>query len=1571
MTRFLRTWQAALVAAFLVAILGLGSVARGFEFIINEDTKLPVKWPAGSIALRILADNTTALAGDGTTRATTIVAAAQAWNTSLGAAQFSPQIIPAGSAGNGNAQNDVVFASTIYGSTFDSSTLAVTLTRHNGNAATETDVIFNTAFTWDSYRGAHAGHAGAFDIRRVALHELGHALGLSHPDEATPTQSVSALMNSIIGNLDALTSDDIAGAQRLYGPPGVPANNHFANAIAIPIVSGSAKLTGYNTNATKETGEPSHAADTGGRSVWWKWTASAATRVSLITQGSVFDTTLGVYTGTTVSSLTTVASSDDLEPGIVQYSTLSFQATGGTTYYFAVDGFDGDSGYVELTMTALAAPSIATQPVSQTVTSGQSATFSVAATPASGLTYQWRRNGLALSGATNATYTINPVTRADADFYDVVVTANAVSTTSAIVRLVVAPTAYPTAVGVDPTFSVKLEAGGASVYALAALADGRVLAAGDFVRINGHASSGVARFSASGAVDTTFVAPTFDGAVRTIAVQSDGKILVGGEFGRVGESERFGVARLNADGTLDTAFRLVDGSGNPASGVLVRTMVIASDGKLIVAGAGPVQRFSAAGVIDSTFNSGILSFGSTTLALASNGKILVGGAMQKLGSPGFRYLARLNADGGVDETFDTSGLTGPVTAIAARSDGKTYVGGSFSFAGTHPGNVLRLNSDGTRDMTFAEFFFATNSGLPVLALAFDGSGTLHVATSAWIARYTSSGTFAPQLPGFEAGTGNSAVVAALPPRSDGGLWAAGNFTKIGTVAQETLGRFAPGATSATPVGVTVNRIGSADTLLPDATGRLIIGGSFRAVNGSAASSLARLTPSGALDATFTLGTAPSRGVRQVIRLSDGKLLVAGFHQEGSGEVKTAVVRLQANGAADSSFALQLASPSSSIAGMVAAPEGKVLLYGAFYSADFSVQKPVVRLNPNGTIDNMFNTGATSETALVLGAAIQADARIVLVGGFTRFNGATHNRVVRLLPDGAIDASFNTGQGFDSHLGENTNAISLLQLTPGNRLATAGNFTTYMGTSVPPVVKLGASGGRDTGFAVPAGVFATPVQGLLVQDDERVLAWVAGETGLSTAAPPRLVRLAANGQLDLSFQAVGLRNTDHLTALAMGEAGQLYYSLFNRGEVFRTMKVDAAPVITSSPTAQTVAAGATATFSVIATGSPTPAFRWRRNGVTLSGATAATLTLTNAQPADAGQYSVSVTNSLGSVSSLPVALTVTVPASAPAITVQPVQQLVNAGGAVTFSLTVTGTGPFTYQWRRNGEAIPAATAAELTLASVQPANAGAYSVVVTNASGSVTSRDVTLSVIPAGFGATHAVVGTSYLAGRTVEITTTLSYTGTLTGLTYQVLLPPGWSYLVGTGMEGNSKPFVGTVDLAEWVWTTVPSSPVTFTYTLKVPVGTTGEQALAGIVTTQPGSIQFMAKLDPLRIPEAIPHTADSNRDFEISLFELTRVIELFNTRSGSVRTGAYKVDVAGEDGFSADALRGVGSTVTLTRYHSADTRGAAAGSPRDGAIDLFELTRVIELYNARAGTVRTGRYHVQPGTEDGFATGP
>lgn len=106
------------------------------------------------------------------------------------------------------------FSSSIFGRTFGTDTLAVTTVWTQGGRRVESDVIFNSRFNWDSYRGPLRTGANNAEFSRVALHEFGHVLGLDHPD--TAGQFVSAIMNSRAGALDALTQDDRDGAAFLY-----------------------------------------------------------------------------------------------------------------------------------------------------------------------------------------------------------------------------------------------------------------------------------------------------------------------------------------------------------------------------------------------------------------------------------------------------------------------------------------------------------------------------------------------------------------------------------------------------------------------------------------------------------------------------------------------------------------------------------------------------------------------------------------------------------------------------------------------------------------------------------------------------------------------------------------------------------------------------------------------------------------------------------------------------------------------------------------------------------------------------------------------------------------------------------------------------------------------------------------------------------------------------------------------------------------------------------------------------------------------------------------------------------
>jgi hypothetical protein len=169
-----------------------------------------------------------------------------------------------------------------------------------------------------------------------------------------------------------------------------------------------------------------------------------------------------------------------------------------------------------------------------------------------------------------------------------------------------------------------------------------------------------------------------------------------------------------------------------------------------------------------------------------------------------------------------------------------------------------------------------------------------------------------------------------------------------------------------------------------------------------------------------------------------------------------------------------------------------------------------------------------------------------------------------------------------------------------------------------------------------------------------------------------------------------------------------------------------PTITQQPQNTTALAGSTASFSVQATGTAPLRYQWTFEGANLSGATNATLTLSNVQPMNAGAYRVLVSNAAGSVNSASAILRVT--PVAPMIVSHPTNLTVTAGNAASFAVTVSGSAPFTYQWWLNGSAIPAFSPV-LTLSNAQSIHAGNYFVIVANSLGKATSAIATLTVTP--------------------------------------------------------------------------------------------------------------------------------------------------------------------------------------------------------------------------------------------------
>ncbi|MCZ7636635.1 MAG: chitobiase/beta-hexosaminidase C-terminal domain-containing protein [Verrucomicrobia bacterium] len=174
----------------------------------------------------------------------------------------------------------------------------------------------------------------------------------------------------------------------------------------------------------------------------------------------------------------------------------------------------------------------------------------------------------------------------------------------------------------------------------------------------------------------------------------------------------------------------------------------------------------------------------------------------------------------------------------------------------------------------------------------------------------------------------------------------------------------------------------------------------------------------------------------------------------------------------------------------------------------------------------------------------------------------------------------------------------------------------------------------------------------------------------------------------------------------------------------------APTLVRQPVGATVYEGDAYAFQVLAKGTPPLTYRWFRDGVEIAGALGHELVFAAVTFADAGAYTVQVANDHGAATSEPAVLNVVPRPMPPVIVQQPQSQTIVVGGTAVFAVEVTGTEPFTYQWRFGAAALPGETGPVLRLSNVQKNQAGFYSVLVRNAHGSRGSAHAVLTVVDA-------------------------------------------------------------------------------------------------------------------------------------------------------------------------------------------------------------------------------------------------
>lgn len=1219
---------------------------------------------------------------------------------------------------------------------------------------------------------------------------------------------------------------------------------------------------------------------------------------------------------------------------------LSFENNG--AYEVTVSNVHG-SLTVPLGSLALPIPaSIETAPVAMTASTGDEVVFSVTAAGSGVLQYQWYRDGELLLGEREATLTLSNVTSADRGEYHVEVSNSYATESSTPVTLAgeapipavsVSPGDREVAVGAEVTWSVNTDAA-APTYQW---------------RRNGYVLAGETGPSLTRSDVATTDSDFYDVVVSDPSSLSEQAVAVKLSVfpasipNRLEPDPDRGADLWGGATSVSTAVGLPDG------GSIVFGQFGAVDGHL----THNVVRYTAAGEVDTSFsfNQPRLSADFSRAVMHGDSHWLLVASAQPLPGRSLTRLWRFSLEGAVDSRFGLdSRLVAGIAAggvgsasIAVTGDEKIYVIviPATVATGEPAAAVVRLFADGSWDESFAPAYF-------------------------------------DKLPGS---------LVALP---DGGVVVAGSFESTNEHAVFGLAKFSASGVFDQSFGDTVDMSGlyvplSVSVLAGEADGSVYVASRV----GSDAYVLDLIQSNGVRAARWSLSGA----LRSMTRLTDGRWIMWGFFSEFEGDASISLLAALAPDGTVSGFGNEPAfwglsrvgvSPNGTVhlAGVdnhdgtrllgqydlatgtyarfnselrglgnvhavVRLTNGEWLVGGQFDTADGETTHNLVRLNGSmevvGTYDAPFDTSG----AVVTGLNRRSDGKIDVMGYQFGF--------VRLDATGQLDESFLLDVGVSR-----SSPIFMLSL-PGGGLMASSWYYHFQDGDIKTVVVLDDTGIRDSEFLQPKP--ESPfVDGVVLRDGTTLTVGYSG-----------FIKRGANGVIDAEsvppdvgisfFYGLDQASDDSLWFLDYGivsrvsPAGAVTTNDNSRG-AFGFDFLGSQPVSRVLPMPD----GGMLFANFLSAFGWQPALEqdvaWLNADLSLNSdfrLSGMNNLVTAIGLDDSGDFIMGVTGR--------VFRTTESPPMIPVIVASPNSVSLTPAGSTVLSVDATGE-DFGYQWRRNGVDLAGETAATLTLTNIGLAQVGRYDVVVSNVSGRVTSAVATVTLEGSStspVSGTHEAASSEYRPGESVTVDNTVTYAGTLDTLEWQVLLPDGWSFASAEGEGADAEPQTGDTLLATWHWNTVPPSPFSFSYTLDVPFEAAGLQELVALIEATEGvkTTLSLAQPDPLKLTMGSrTHSADTNGDFRLSLPELLRVIELYNTRFGTARTGRYRLHAGTADGFEPDAT--ADGSATLTRFHTADTN-------RDGQLSLSELLRVIELYNTRSGTTRTGAYRPAIGPDDKF----
>jgi uncharacterized delta-60 repeat protein len=464
------------------------------------------------------------------------------------------------------------------------------------------------------------------------------------------------------------------------------------------------------------------------------------------------------------------------------------------------------------------------------------------------------------------------------------------------------------------------------------------------------------------------------------------------------------------------------------------------------------------------------------------------------------------------------GFDGRVERMVTQPDGKIIIKGYPIYRNTRSKTLIRINPDGSLDPTFD---YNPESGFDIKCFALQPDGKVLIGGSdpydkIRVMRLNEDGSADSS---FQIGAAiyKGSFVKSITLQPDGKILVTNKNVYI---TQKQLIRLNANGSVDTNFDIGTGFDSEIDAVAAQSDGKIIVGGSFGKFQGVTQTYLIRLNPDGAKDTSFITGTGFSgRSIYSIIIQNDGKIIVGGGFTSYQGLAQRYLIRLNTDGSRDTSFTNPVSFKDmdyDNVSNMCLQPDGKLIVSFYDYNGNSYGDDAVYRFNSDGSYDatfprTYFNDGANLLTgnmdADVLAIALLNNGKILIGGKFNYCRKIIDKGIVCLNSDGSRDSSFNKSTGVDA-------AVFCSAVQTDGRTLIGGYFDNFQGVTQRKLIRLNVDGSKDTSFNLDSE-FNDEVQSILLQADGKIL--VRGKfTNYGDSGRNYLARLNPDGTRDTSF-----------------------------------------------------------------------------------------------------------------------------------------------------------------------------------------------------------------------------------------------------------------------------------------------------------------------------------------------------------------------------------------------------------------------------------------------------------------------